>query len=100
MVLGVMADKDYRAILAELVPAADLVVYSRPAYSRAAEPSALAAAAPAGAPRGEVEPDLARALARARQLAGPQGAVLVTGSLFTVGEASAILRGIHTSDLP
>jgi dihydrofolate synthase/folylpolyglutamate synthase len=100
MVLGVMADKDYRAILAELVPAADLVVYSRPAYSRAADPAALAAAAPAGAPRGEVEPDLGRALARARGLAGPRGVVLVTGSLFTVGEASAILRGIHTSDLP
>ncbi len=100
MVLGVMADKDYRSILAELVPAADLVVYSRPAYSRAAEPSVLAAAAPAGAPPGEVVPELGRALARAKELAGPEGVVLVTGSLFTVGEALAILRGIHTTDLP
>jgi dihydrofolate synthase/folylpolyglutamate synthase len=100
MVLGVMADKDLKAILAELTPAADLLIYSRPAYSRAATPEALAAAAPAGAPVGEIEPDLARALERARQLAGPGGVVLVTGSLFTVGEAAAILRGIDTSDLP
>jgi dihydrofolate synthase/folylpolyglutamate synthase len=100
MVLGVMADKDYRAILAELVPAADRIVYSRPAYSRAADPRVLAAAAPAGAPPGEVAPTLAAALARARDLAGPGGAVLVTGSLFTVGEARAILQGITTSDLP
>jgi dihydrofolate synthase/folylpolyglutamate synthase len=91
MVLGVMADKDLTGILGLLVPAADLVVYSRPAYERAAEPAALAAAAPAGAPPGRVEPDLARALDTARQLAGPQGVVLVTGSLFTVGEALAIM---------
>jgi dihydrofolate synthase/folylpolyglutamate synthase len=91
MVLGVMADKDLTGILSLLVPAADLVVYSRPAYERAAEPAALAAAAPAGAPPGRVEPDLARALDAARQLAGPRGVVLVTGSLFTVGEALAIL---------
>jgi dihydrofolate synthase/folylpolyglutamate synthase len=100
LLLGVMADKDYRAILAELVPAADLVIYSRPVYSRAADPALLAAAAPASTPPGEVEPNLARALSRASRIAGPRGTVLVTGSLFIVGEALAILRGVTTSDLP
>jgi dihydrofolate synthase/folylpolyglutamate synthase len=36
---------------------------------------------------------------RARRLAGPGGVVLVTGSLFTVGEARTLLSG-GTSDLP
>ncbi len=91
LVLGIMADKEYPAMLELFLSAADAVVYSKPDYDRAAEPAALAAAAPAGAPPGEVEPDLGRAIARAQALAGPKGAVLITGSLFTVGEALARL---------
>jgi len=100
MVVGVMADKDIANILANLVPAADWVVFSRPAYSRAADPVALAKAAPQGSPPFEQEADLALALEKARLRAGKGGVVLVTGSLFTVGEARAILTGDPTSDLP
>ncbi|KMY66636.1 hypothetical protein AAU61_16075 [Desulfocarbo indianensis] len=100
MVVGVMADKDIPNILANLVPAADWVVYSRPSYSRAADPVALAKATPQGSPPFEQEPDLAKALEKARLRAGKGGVVLVTGSLFTVGEARAILTGDPTSDLP
>jgi dihydrofolate synthase/folylpolyglutamate synthase len=90
MVLGVMADKDYRTILEILVPLADRVVFTRPQYFRAAEPEALAKAAPKKT-QYEVEPDLAKAMQRADQLAGPEGVVLISGSLFTVGEARGIL---------
>ena len=99
MVVGVMADKDVAKLLGLILPAADMVVYSRPVYARAAAPEVLAAAAPADAPPGEIEPDLKKAMERARALAGPQGVVLVTGSLFTVGEARTILGG-GISDLP
>jgi dihydrofolate synthase/folylpolyglutamate synthase len=100
MVVGVMADKDIRSILEILVSSADWVIFSRPRYSRAAEPSVLVKAAPLGAPPFETEPDLARAIDKARLRAGKNGVVLVTGSLFTVGEARAILTGDPTSDLP
>ncbi len=100
MVVGVMADKDLPRILEALVPSADRVIFSRPRYSRAAEPAVLAAAAPQGGPPHQVEPDLARAIEKAQRLAGKKGVVLVTGSLFTVGEARAILSGDTTSDLP
>ncbi|MBU4565079.1 MAG: bifunctional folylpolyglutamate synthase/dihydrofolate synthase [Desulfarculus sp.] len=99
MVVGVMADKEVGKLLGLILPAADMVVYSRPVYARAAAPEVLAAAAPPDAPPGEIEPDLGKAMGRARILAGPQGVVLVTGSLFTVGEARTILSG-GTSDLP
>ena len=99
MVVGVMADKEISTLLGLLLPAADQVVYSRPVYSRAAAPEKLAAAAPPDAPPGEIEPDLGRAIERARELAGPAGVVLVTGSLFTVGEARTLLSG-GISDLP
>lgn len=87
MVVGVMADKDIAGILAALLPAADRVVFSRPVYERAADPAVLAAQAPPKTPPSTLEPDLGRAMALAEELAGPDGVVLVTGSLFTVGEA-------------
>jgi dihydrofolate synthase/folylpolyglutamate synthase len=39
-----------------------------------------------GGPPTEIVPDAHAALARARALAGPEGAVLATGSLYLVGE--------------
>jgi hypothetical protein len=38
-----------------------------------------------------VAPDVSGALETARRLAGPQDAILVTGSLFVVGDARAAL---------
>jgi dihydrofolate synthase/folylpolyglutamate synthase len=75
-------------------------VFSRPSYERAAEPPVLAKLAPRGGPPFEMESDLALAIEKARHRAGPKGVVLITGSLFTVGEARAILTGDPTSDLP
>jgi dihydrofolate synthase/folylpolyglutamate synthase len=100
MVVGVMADKDIAPILEILVSAADWVVFSRPRYERAANPSTLAKAAPRGGPPFEIEPDLSIAIEKARLRAGEKGVVLITGSLFTVGEARAIITGDTTSDLP
>jgi len=91
LLLGIMVDKDIKGILNELVPAADLVVYSRPDYNRAADPTILAAASIRGS-RGEIVPDLSEALKRAKELAGSEGVILVTGSLFIIGETLAILK--------
>ena len=99
MVVGVMADKAIKEILGILLPMADKVVFSRPMYTRAAEPQVLADAAPKACPPHEIIGQLGPAMDRAKQLAGPKGVVLVSGSLFTVGEARAILGGMDTSDL-
>jgi folylpolyglutamate synthase/dihydropteroate synthase len=60
---------------------------------RAAEGSELAATARALGLSAEAEPDSARALARARTLAGSGGLVLVAGSLYLIGEVMALLDG-------
>jgi folylpolyglutamate synthase/dihydropteroate synthase len=44
-------------------------------------------------PTGEAVPHTEAALARARELAGPDGNVLVCGSLYLVGEILALLQG-------
>jgi folylpolyglutamate synthase/dihydropteroate synthase len=41
-----------------------------------------------------VEPDVAKAVERAKELAAPEDAILVTGSLYVVGAArSALVSG-------
>lgn len=93
MVIGIMADKEVDALLSLLTPAADKVVFSRPAYMRSADPAFLAAQAAGLNTPHQVEPDFAKAIKLATKLAGKNGVVLITGSLFTVGEARALLQG-------
>lgn len=89
LVIGVMADKEIGPLLRGIVPISDYVIYTRPIYSRAANPEILAAeAAPLEKP-GEVVQVLSEALDMARTMAMPQDLIVVSGSLFTVGEAMA-----------
>jgi len=91
LVIGVMADKDIGKLLRAIVPLADHVIYTRPVYSRAADPQDLMAEAePLGKP-GEIAPLIAKALTRAKELADSRDLVVVCGSLFTVGEALAYI---------
>ncbi len=89
LVLGVMADKDIAKIVREIVPVADYAIFTRPEYHRAATPETLMQRAAPFMKAGEVVPVLSDALKRARGLGGPEDLILVTGSLFTVGEAMA-----------
>jgi dihydrofolate synthase/folylpolyglutamate synthase len=87
LVLGILEDKDVENMIQAVVPLADHAWYSRPAYGRAAPAQRLAEAADGLKTPGTVEPDLKKALDEARSAAGPQDAVLICGSLYTVGEA-------------
>lgn len=86
-VLSVLDDKDARGILAPLVPLCEQVVVTSCSNPRAVPAERLAE--PARAPDGppvRVEPDPHRALALARELAGPGGAVLATGSIYLIAD--------------
>jgi dihydrofolate synthase/folylpolyglutamate synthase len=87
LVLGVMGDKDIGKIVRNIVPIADHVIYTRPEYHRAAVPEVLMGEAASLRKPGEIQPSVSRAVERARQMADPEDMILVTGSLFTVGEA-------------
>ena len=93
LVLGIMADKDVSGIMAPLMPLADEVYLTRPEYSRAASLDILSRAASAYPRKPSLHPNLAGAMAAAQEAAGPDDLVLVTGSLFTVGEARGLLTG-------
>jgi dihydrofolate synthase/folylpolyglutamate synthase len=96
LVFGAMADKDVAGMARLLFPLAKKVVLTRVGQPRAAPTRALAARIGPLARGARHEPSVARALARARAMAGPQGRVVVAGSLFLIGEALAAL-GRETS---
>ncbi len=81
-------DKDFRAVLSCLLPLCDHCVETT--APGLCDPEAVAEVArEVSACPVEVCPDLGRALALARRLAGEGGTVLVTGSLYLVGAVLA-----------
>jgi dihydrofolate synthase / folylpolyglutamate synthase len=84
LVVGVVADKDARAIVAPLVARAKRVIVTAPPSPRALPPAELARLVPGAT----LAPDLAAALAMA---AGER--VVVAGSIFLVGEARRLVLG-------
>ena len=62
-------------------------MFTRRRNPRALPPATLASlAGSSAAPHAEIEPDPRAALRRARELAGPDGAVLATGSIYLVAD--------------
>jgi dihydrofolate synthase/folylpolyglutamate synthase len=83
-ILGTSSDKDVTAIVAGLRSASDTFVVTRSRHPRAASLEVVAAAVRAAGGVAVAEPDVERAIATARQLAGESGLVCATGSLFVV----------------
>ncbi len=86
LVFGVMADKDYPAMLELLLPSADLVVATQPQTERALDAEVLASLVRKKQVECLVEPSVVKAYQLARKMAQPNDLVCVTGSHFTVGE--------------
>jgi dihydrofolate synthase/folylpolyglutamate synthase len=93
MVFGVMRDKAVREITEILFPIAGHVIVTHANNPRSASPDEIRQAAArvvAGIDVEEAE-NVASALDRARKVAGSRGLVVVTGSIYIVGEAMRML---------
>ena len=87
LVLSVLEDKDAAGMLEALVPVADHVVLTRCANPRALSPATLETLAiKIGARSTEIVADPRHALARAREVAGEQGAAVATGSIYLIAD--------------
>jgi dihydrofolate synthase/folylpolyglutamate synthase len=89
LLFGSMGDHDHSGMLARLssLPL-EAAVLTRADAVRAVEPEVLAREWPG---RSERLVPVAAALSRARELAGPEGAVIALGSIYLVGEVMAEL---------
>ncbi len=92
LVIGVLGDKDHAGILSQLVPLADLVIVTKPDYSRAMNVEALATAIRQQHGSVETTDTVGAAISLARRRAAPDDLVLVTGSLYVVGDARAVFQ--------
>jgi dihydrofolate synthase/folylpolyglutamate synthase len=94
LVVGLLREKDPALMLSALdARSAERVIACPPPTPRALDPKEVAAAAQAlGVAQVEVAPSVTEAVRWAVDSAGPEGQVVVTGSLYVVGEARASLR--------
>jgi dihydrofolate synthase/folylpolyglutamate synthase len=97
LVVGLSAGKDALGVLGALAPRAEQIYLTRSAHERSAAPAELESLVRTTAPRATTRTiaDAATALDRALADARPEDLVLVTGSLFLVGEALEWWRRSH-----
>ncbi|MFW6106024.1 MAG: bifunctional folylpolyglutamate synthase/dihydrofolate synthase [Desulfovermiculus sp.] len=100
LVIGIMADKAAKPILRAILPLADQVIFTRPKYFRAMDPGLLREQADTLPAKHQVIASLPQALERAAADAGPDDLILITGSLFTVGEALSCLDPVNWAPDP
>ncbi|CAI8291017.1 MAG: Dihydrofolate synthase/folylpolyglutamate synthase [Cellulomonadaceae bacterium TMED98] len=89
VVLGVLRDKDARGIVEALDPLADMFVVTQSESDRAvpAEDLAEAVVPVAGPDRTSWRENVVEAIVLAQRQAGPDGGVVVTGSVTLIAEA-------------
>lgn len=89
LIYGAMRDKAVSEAAGHLFPLAEGVILTAPRHPRAVRPEALAPLVEH--PQLLVASDVERAIGSAMEMAAPQDAIFITGSLFLVGEARSLL---------
>jgi dihydrofolate synthase/folylpolyglutamate synthase len=100
LVLGISANKNLAGIIEELAPLAAVTVATRAMVPRAAPPQQVAALASRWCSRTIVEEDTQQGLARAIAETQPDDLLLVTGSLYLVGDAKRLLPSLLSPTIP
>ncbi len=91
LVIGMLADKDRLGAASLLAPLVDKVVITKPLSPRAGNWQELASYFDKGSGNVHIIEDLNRAINQGLEEAGDDDLVLITGSLYLVGEARKIL---------
>ncbi len=90
-VFGAMRDKAISEMTEILFPLAERVIVTRPENPRSASPDEIRQAGSRTGAEIEAVDAVGAALSRARQIAGPNSVLVVTGSIYLVGEAMRVL---------
>ena len=87
LVFGVMKDKEYEKMIDLLRPPADVIVLTRLANERGLPPEAMKGLAA----EATITQDVRSALLKARAVTSDRDLILITGSLYLIGEARAAI---------
>ncbi len=92
LLLGLLDDKVAEEILAEILPLADEIIFTRPNSPRAADPGALKDTAGKVTSKSVfVREEISEAVRLAFSLAGAQDLILIAGSLYLISEVRHFL---------
>jgi len=91
LVMGIMSDKDRAGIMRPLLPLASEMIFTAPAYGRAASADCLAAEALEAGFFPKTSSSVAEAIGMAEGLYVQGDLIVVTGSFYTIGEAKEAL---------
>jgi len=95
LVLGMLADKEREKMVAEIVPLVEQVIVTRPNSPRAGEWQKVADFVRSYGKKVIVEDNIARAVDVAKEIAGKNCMVLITGSIYMISEARVhLLKGL------
>ncbi len=91
MIFGALRDKDVSSMLRELIPYVDEIILSRPDAERGLPVEELHKVVDSFGRSSYAARTVSDAMSLAHNIASPSDVILVTGSLYVVGEARAIL---------
>lgn len=97
LLCGIMRDKDWRHMASVFATFSDAVVVVTPENPRAVAPTMLAEAFEDTGVTTQIGGSATEALRQAILCAGPDGLVVVAGSLYVVGEVRRLLPGLDDS---
>jgi dihydrofolate synthase/folylpolyglutamate synthase len=100
LVLGILEDKPFTAMLKLLAPACSRMIITQPVIERAIPVSVLEKEARNYLTEVYTKPSVELALRQARELSGPDDVICVAGSLYVVGEAKTALGSLDGSTDP
>jgi len=87
LIFGIMADKDYRSILKELLPTVNKVIFTKANTARALSPYELASFTD----KCYITDNVLEALKMSKNIAKEDDVIFITGSLYIVGEAKKLI---------
>jgi dihydrofolate synthase/folylpolyglutamate synthase len=91
LLFGAMRDKDHRRMLTAFDGRVDRRIYTAPDVDRSEQPTRLTQFR-----EGTVARNVRDAVTRAKRAAGPDGLVIVAGSIFLVSEVRALVKNVRT----
>ena len=92
MVVGILDDKPYAAMLKSLIPLCSRIILTSPNIDRALAPEKLYAIAKKMTSDIHIIPDVDKAVIYAIETASPKDAICIAGSLYVVGEAKELFE--------
>jgi len=89
LIIGVLDDKDLEGIVQPFASISDVAIATQPLTKRAIPAGKVQEALSRYMQKVEVRTSVIEAVCRGISIAGPEDTVLITGSIYTIGEAKA-----------